>query len=114
MSELNKGLAPTEVDYGWEVPYVVMDGVLEPLTEPDEEFERLRETISGVLHGVAAIERDFLRQYRENVCRGAKDRTAAHLALHALKGRQRKKNWKRVVRTEVERIREEMCGLAVD
>lgn len=114
MSELNKGIAPTEVDYGWEVPYVVMDGVLEPLTEPDEEVERLRETISGVLHGIAVIERDIIRQERENVCRVAKDRTAAHLALHARKGRQRKKNWKRVVRTEGERIREEMSVIAVD
>lgn len=110
MSELNKWLAPTEVDYGWEVPYVTLDDVVGPLTGPDSGIEHLWENISGVLHGVAAIERAFLRQYREDVCRGAKDRTAAHLALHARKVRQRKKNWKRLVRTEDERSREEMDG----
>lgn len=109
MSELNKGLTPIEVNYGWDVPYVTLDDVVAPLPEPDGEIEHLRETISGVLHGVAVIERDIIRQERENVCRGAKDRTAAHLALHARKGRQRKKNWKRVVRTESERIRKEFC-----
>lgn len=113
MSELNKGLTPTEVDYGWSVPYVVLDDMVAPLPEPDGEIEHLRANIKRIMHEVSAMERYYTWQYRKNVCRGCKDRTAAHLALHARKGRQRKKNWKRVVRTEVERIREEMSGLAV-
>lgn len=114
MSDLNKGLAPIEVDYGWDVPYMTLDDVVAPLPEPDGEIEHLRENIKMIMHGIAVIERDIIRRYQKSVCRGAKDRTAAHLALHARKGRQRKKNWKRVVRTEVERIREEMSGIAAD
>ena len=34
------------------------------------------------------------------------DRRAGNLAIYARKGRQRRKNWKRVVRVTVEEIRE--------
>ena len=110
MSELNHGLAaadPQPKDFGWDAPYVTIDDLV-PLEycHPDAEMRAVMEGVIGVLHGVDVIWRDILRQERMMTARGCADRRAGHLAIYAKKGRQRRKNWKRVLRTTVEEARE--------
>lgn len=110
MSELNHGLAavdPQPKDFGWDAPYVTIDELV-PLEhcEKTQEMRALADGVIGVLHGVDVIWRDILRQARMRTAATCQDRRAGHLAIYARKNRQRRKNWKRVVRVTVEEIRE--------
>lgn len=111
MSELHHGLAavdPKQKDFGWDVPYVTIDELV-PLEacHPSTEMRAVADYVLGILHGVDVIWRDILRQERLRTAAACQDRRAGHLAIYARKGRQRRKNWKKVVRVTVEEIREE-------
>ena len=121
MSELHYGMVavdPQPKDFGWDEPYVTIDELV-PLEEyhPGPEKWAMVDGVLGTLHGndviwreiheVTVIWRDILRKERMRTAAACQDRRAGHLAINARKGRQRRKNWKRVVRVTVEEIREE-------
>lgn len=111
MSELHHGLVavdPEPKDFGWDAPYVTIDELV-PLEhcEKTPEMRALADGVLGVLHGIDVIWRDILRQERMRTAAACPDRRAGHLAIYARKNRQRRKNWKKVVRVTVEEIREE-------
>lgn len=110
MSELHHGLVavdPQPKDFGWDAPYVTIDELV-PLEayHPDPEMRAVADGVLGILHGIDVIWRDILRQERMCTALACSDRRAGHLAIYARKGRQRRKNWKKVVRATVEEIRE--------
>lgn len=114
MSEIHKGMVaedPQPKDFGWDAPYVTIDELV-PLEhcEKTPEMRAMADGVIGILHGVDVIWRDILRQERLRTAAACPDRRAGHLAIYARKGRQRRKNWKRVVRVTAEEIREVFYG----
>lgn len=110
MSELHHGLVavdPQPKDFGWHMPYVTIDELV-PLEhcEKTPEMRALADGVLGILHGVDVITLESLRQERMCTALACSDRRAGHLAIYARKVRQRRKNWKKVVRVTVEEIRE--------
>ena len=106
MSELHHGMVavdPETKGFGWDAPYVTIDELV-PLEhcEKTPEMRAMADGVIGILHGVDVIWRDILRQARMRTAATCQDRRAGHLAIYARKGRQRRKNWKRVVRVTVE------------
>lgn len=77
MSELNHGLAAVD---------------LNPLMNP------MRVTGSGWFSGLAGWYRHHIRREEMREALACPDRRAGHLAIYARKGRQRRKNWKRMMR----------------
>lgn len=88
MSELNHGLAAVD---------------LNPLMNP------MRVTGSGWFSGLAGWYMHNIRRDEMRVALACPDRRAGHLAIYARKSRQRRKNWKKVVKVTVEEIREAFC-----
>lgn len=110
MSELHHGMVavdPQQKDFGWDAPYVTIDDLV-PLEayHPTPEMRAVADGVIGILHRVDVIMRDSLRQMRMCTALACTDRRAGHLAIYARKIRQRRKNWKKVVRVTVEEIRE--------
>lgn len=85
MSELHHGLVAVD---------------MKPLMNP------LTVTGSGWFGGLAGWYMHNIRREEMRVAMACTDRRAGHLAIYARKNRQRRKNWKRVVRATVEEIRE--------
>jgi hypothetical protein len=101
---------------GFDLTYVTIDEwVPQEEYHPGPEKWALVDGVLGTLHGndviwreiheVAVIWRDILRKERMRTAAACQDRRAGHLAIYARKGRQRRKNWKKVVRVTVEEIR---------
>lgn len=114
MSELHHGMVavdPQPKDFGWDAPYVTIDELV-PLEayNPSPEMRALADGVLGALHGIDVIWRDILRQERRCTSLACTDRRAGNLAIYARKGRQRRKNWKKVVGVTEEEIRKEFYG----
>lgn len=114
MSELNRGLVaadPQPKDFGWSAPYVVIEELV-PLEHchPEPWMEPLRFPAVAFMGGLASWYWHNIRREEMRVARACPDRRAGHLAIYARKVRQRRKNWRRVVKMAVEESRKEFRG----